>query len=162
MRATRPDHCAGFIPRFELLIHEIIPELRRLDLPAGLVHGDIFPDNTLFQRDQLVAVLDFGQVCRDAFLFDVAMTLHGFCIDQNNHTDVDTARAFVSAYQSQRPLTDAEKSALPLYLRWCPLAMAAWHFPRFADNPNARQKTRIRELLDRADNHFSIDDIVPA
>ena len=156
-----PERCGQLGMRFEALIKEIVPGIRALELPSGLIHGDVFPDNTLFIGRRLVAVLDFGQLCRDAYLFDVAMTLHGFCLNRDNTICVEAARAFLLAYETARALTGEEKSALHLYLRWCPLAMAGWHYGRFLENPNTRQGTRIGELLASAECHYSTAEFFP-
>jgi len=53
------------------------------DLPKGFIHGDVFPDNTIFKADKLMAIIDFEEFCVDSLLFDVAMTINGFCFIDN-------------------------------------------------------------------------------
>jgi len=94
------------------------------ELPRGLIHGDLFRDNTLFLGDTLSGMLDFSECCVDEYVLDIAITLNDFCSDwpdvalnQQKYTD------FLAGYQQVRTLTDAEKTALPVYL-----AMAAGRF----------------------------------
>ena len=57
----------------------LLPHLE-IPLPKGLIHSDIFPDNTIFQGDELIALIDFEPVCADHLLFEVCMTIHGFLL----------------------------------------------------------------------------------
>jgi homoserine kinase type II len=95
-----------------------------LNLPQGLIHGDVFRDNTLFVGDDLSAILDFTTVTHDDWLMDIAITINDFC---TNYPDVDLdaarASAFISAYEEVRKLTEDERLALPIYL-----VMAACRF----------------------------------
>jgi homoserine kinase type II len=90
---------------------------RYSDLPKGLIHGDLFRDNTLFVGDELSAILDFTTVTHDDWLMDIAITMNDFC---TNYPDVDLNKehvdAFITAYESVRRLTKDERLALPLYL----------------------------------------------
>ena len=49
------------------------------ELPKGLIHGDVFPDNTIFRGNSLLAILDWEEVCTDTLLIDVGVTINGFC-----------------------------------------------------------------------------------
>jgi homoserine kinase type II len=94
------------------------------NLPQGLIHGDVFRDNTLFSGDQISGLLDFTTVTRDVWLMDIAITVNDFCT-QYPAVDLDMERvvAFVEAYNDVRRMTDSEKMALPVYL-----VMAACRF----------------------------------
>ena len=141
---------------FLQLMERLTPELQDLSLPSGLVHGDLFPDNTIFRRNNLVAVLDWEEACVDHYLFDLAMTMHGFCyIDEEWHPNL--ARNFLAGYEAGRSLDPAERKSLPLFLRWTPLAMAGWHLRRHSITPNPRQAERIDQLLQRAQTIFDLE-----
>ena len=94
------------------------------DRPRGFIHSDLFRDNTLFEGDQLKGILDFYELNKDEFLFDIAITLNDFCTNYPEVTlNAEKANAFLKAYETVRPLTEDEKSCLELYL-----AMAAGRF----------------------------------
>ena len=100
------------------------PQAKLGTLPQGLIHGDVFRDNTLFMGDRLSGMLDFSECCHDDYLLDIAITLNDFGSDWPRVTlDQDKAIAFIQAYQTVRALTPAETTALPIYL-----AMAAGRF----------------------------------
>lgn len=111
------------------LLDQVFDQFRKvkqqyLNLPQGLIHGDVFRDNTLFVGDELSAILDFTTVTYDDWLMDIAITVNDFCTNYPD-ADLNTARAnaFISAYEDVRKLTDDEKLALPTYL-----VMAACRF----------------------------------
>lgn len=92
--------------------------------PSGLIHGDLFRDNSLFNGDELTGVLDFSELSVDELLLDIAICLNDFCSDWPQVTlDQAKAQAFIAAYHQYRPLTSDERAALPTYL-----AMAACRF----------------------------------
>jgi homoserine kinase type II len=94
------------------------------DRPRGFIHSDLFRDNTLFDGDQLNGILDFYELNKDEWLFDIAITLNDFCTE---YPDVilneEKAIAFLNAYETIRSLTSDERACLELYL-----AMAAGRF----------------------------------
>ena len=94
------------------------------DLPQGLIHGDVFRDNTLFVGDELSALLDFTTVTYDDWLMDIAITVNDFCTHYPEVTlDNERFVAFVNAYNNVCKMTDQENEALPIYL-----VMAACRF----------------------------------
>ncbi len=94
------------------------------DRPRGFIHSDLFRDNTLLEGDQMKGILDFYELNKDEFLFDIAITLNDFCTNYPEVTlNEEKANAFLKAYETVRPLTADEKSCLELYL-----AMAAGRF----------------------------------
>ena len=54
-----------------------------IKLPRCLVHGDLFPDNTMFKGNQLLAILDFEVICVENLLHELGTAIHGFCYVDN-------------------------------------------------------------------------------
>ncbi len=86
-------------------------------LPKGIIHADLFPDNVFFSGDAVSGVIDFYFACDDFFAYDLAITINSWCFDAAGAFDRSKSSALLAAYQKQRPLSDAEKAALPLLLR---------------------------------------------
>ena len=134
--------------QFSVAWETLSPSLNET-LPSGIIHSDLFPDNTLFEGNRLKAVIDFEEYAIGPLLFDVAMAINGFCF-KNNQLNGKWLDAFLKAYNQKRPLTPQEEKLLPVYIRWAALAMASWHL-RFhlIHRPDTKQEKRVRELLER-------------
>jgi homoserine kinase type II len=87
------------------------------DLPVGVIHGDLFPDNVFFLGDKLSGLIDFPFSCNDILAFDVAICLNAWCFEPDHSFNVTKARALLSAYGRERQLSEAEQEALPLLAR---------------------------------------------
>jgi len=88
-----------------------------IDLPQGVIHADLFPDNVFFLGDQLSGIIDFTFACNDILAYDVAICLNAWCFEADHSFNVTKARAFLSAYGKQRKLSEQEQDALPLLAR---------------------------------------------
>ena len=84
------------------------------DLPQGVVHADYFPDNVFFQGGQFAGTIDFYFACDDALAYDVAIALNAWCFEADGSFNITAARALVAGYESVRPLSEAERRALPI------------------------------------------------
>jgi homoserine kinase type II len=87
------------------------------DLPGGVIHGDLFPDNVLFMDGKVSGLIDFYFACNDAFAYDLAVMLNAWCFEPDGAYNVTKSRALIAAYEQQRPLTLPEISALPTLAR---------------------------------------------
>ncbi|UFZ03094.1 homoserine kinase [Bradyrhizobium ontarionense] len=86
-------------------------------LPEGVIHADLFPDNVFFLGDKLSGLIDFPFSCNDILAYDVAICLNAWCFEADHSLNVTKARAFFNAYGRARPLSEAELEALPLLAR---------------------------------------------
>ena len=105
------------------LAAEIAGELAHLeahwprDLPAGIIHADLFPDNVFFLGDKLSGLIDFYFACNDFFAYDLAICLNAWCFEADRSFNITKARQMLSAYREVRPFSDTELEALPLLAR---------------------------------------------
>jgi homoserine kinase type II len=119
------------------------------DLPRGIIHGDCFPNNTIFQGDRLVAVVDFEEACVDHLLMDVGMTINGFCFVDNQLNPM-LMNVFLEAYNRVRPLIQKEMELLPHYIQWSAHGMISWHLRHYLmDRRDEKQLKRVTELMNR-------------
>jgi len=84
------------------------------NLPAGVIHADLFPDNVFFLGERVSGIIDFTFACNDMLAYDVAICLNAWCFETDYSFNVTKARAFLNAYGRERQLSDAEQNALPL------------------------------------------------
>ncbi len=87
------------------------------DLPAGVIHADLFPDNVFFLGEKLSGLIDFYFACNDLYAYDVAICLNAWCFEKDGSFNLTKGTALLAAYQAVRPLSDAEKQALPILAR---------------------------------------------
>ncbi len=87
------------------------------DLPFGVIHGDLFPDNVFFLREKLSGLIDFYFACNDFLAYDVAVCLNAWCFETDGSFNVTKGRALIGAYAAARPFDAAEIAALPVLAR---------------------------------------------
>jgi homoserine kinase type II len=87
------------------------------DLPQGVIHADLFPDNVFFLGDKLSGLIDFYFACTDTLVFDVAICLNAWCFEPDHSYNVTKGRDLLQAYARTRPLSAAELDAFPLLAR---------------------------------------------
>jgi homoserine kinase type II len=87
------------------------------DLPQGVIHADLFPDNVFFLGDRLSGLIDFYFACTDALAYDVAVCLNAWCFEPDHSYNMTKGRALLFGYMRRRPLAAAEIAALPMLCR---------------------------------------------
>jgi homoserine kinase type II len=105
------------------------------NLPQGVIHADLFPDNVFFLGEQLSGIIDFTFACTDMLAYDVAICLNAWCFESDYSFNVTKARAFLNAYGRERKLTDAEQDALPLLARGAALRFLLTRLVDFLNVP---------------------------
>jgi homoserine kinase type II len=87
------------------------------DLPSGVIHADLFPDNVFFINREVTGLIDFYFACHDIWAYDLAIMLNAWCFEADVNFNITKARALLSGYQSVRPMSAAEIDALPILAR---------------------------------------------
>jgi homoserine kinase type II len=87
------------------------------DLPQGVIHADLFPDNVFFLGDALSGLIDFYFACTDTLSYDVVICLNAWCFETDHSYNVTKGRALLQAYTKVRALSAAERDALPVLAR---------------------------------------------
>jgi homoserine kinase type II len=87
------------------------------DLPDGVIHADLFPDNVFFLGDKLSGLIDFYFACTDTLAYDVAICLNAWCFEPDHSYNVTKGRALLKSYANVRPLAAEERAALPVLAR---------------------------------------------
>ena len=107
---------------------QIDPDLRRMigiaadltqrwpqGLPTAVIHSDLFPDNVLMRGDEVSALIDFYFACTDAQAYDLAVTHAAWTFSADGRSfNRAVGDALLVGYESVRPLTGAERTALPV------------------------------------------------
>ncbi len=111
------------------------------NLPQGVIHADLFPDNVFFLGEKLSGIIDFTFACNDTLAYDIAICLNAWCFESDHSFNVTKARAFLNAYGRERKLSDAEQDALPLLARGAALRFL---LTRLVDVLNVPQGALVR------------------
>jgi homoserine kinase type II len=105
------------------------------DLPQGVIHADLFPDNVFFLGDRLSGLIDFYFACTDTLVYDVAICLNAWCFEPDHSYNVTKGRALLQAYGRARALSQAERDALPLLARGAALRFLLTRLVDWLDVP---------------------------
>lgn len=87
------------------------------NLPVGVCHADLFPDNVFFHHDKLSGIIDFYFACNDFLAYDISICLNAWCFERDRSFNVTKAKLMLSAYSKYRAFEPAEVEALPLLAR---------------------------------------------
>ena len=111
-------------------------EMDKVELPEGIIHGDLFKDNVLFLNDKVSGFIDFYYACNEKFIYDIAIAINDWCIDQDRQINKSMFLEFIKGYRSERKLTDNEQEYLNVALR---LAALRFWLSRLEDFYNAKE-----------------------
>ncbi|MEE4300508.1 MAG: homoserine kinase [Pseudomonadales bacterium] len=117
-------------------------------MPTGLIHGDLFRDNTMFDGDVLTGVIDFHHAARAPLAFDLAVAAMDWCSGPDGRLDAELTRMMLDGYARRRSLTREELWFWPLLLvlACARFLVARLHSPRKAPE---EQAARLADRLAR-------------
>lgn len=121
----------SFYDEIEGDVNSIEPNLRELieaeldfleghwptDLPTGIIHADLFPDNVFFLNNHISGLIDFYFACTDFLSLDLAITLNAWCFETDMSFNVTKASRLLQAYNKIRPIEPDEMTTLPIIAR---------------------------------------------
>lgn len=87
------------------------------DLPQGVIHADLFPDNVFFLKGELSGLIDFYFACNDALAYDLAICVNAWCFDETSTYLPEHAAQLIKGYEAARALTPQEHALLPILCR---------------------------------------------
>jgi homoserine kinase type II len=124
------------------------------DLPQGAIHADLFRDNVLMDGDRVGGLIDFYFACHDCLLYDVAITVNDWCMQNEGELDEERTRAFLRSYHSVRPFSGQEAAGWPTALRVA--ALRFWtsrlfdlHLPREGEIVNPHNPDQFKRILQK-------------
>jgi homoserine kinase type II len=135
---------------------------RRADLPLGLIHGDLFVDNVLYEGETLVALLDFEQASWGRLAYDLAVTLLAFAFGRDDFQP-ELVRALLSGYAALRPVTTREREGFGAELRFVACRFAVTritdvYLRRAAGGAPGKDFRRYLQRLARVKQHLATND----
>jgi len=122
------------------------------ELPHGMIHSDLFRDNSLFIGNNLSAIIDLYDIYYGPYIYDIAVIINDWCRDQQGLPQLSRARHFINAYQQQRPLNTLEIKCMPALLRLAALRfwlsrLHALHYPNSGELALRKDPEEFQRLL---------------
>jgi homoserine kinase type II len=136
---------------------------RTAALPMGIIHGDLFIDNVMFDgAGALAALIDFEQAFWGRLAYDLAVTTLAFGFGRDDFRP-EIVRALIDAYVAARPVADAERAAFGAELRFVACRFAVTritdvHLKREAGGAPGKNFQRYLDRLASVRKHLTAGD----
>ncbi|HEY0706695.1 MAG TPA: phosphotransferase, partial [Polyangia bacterium] len=127
--------------------------------PLGLIHGDLFIDNVLYDDARLTALLDFEQASWGRLVYDLAVSVLAFGFGHDDFR-ADVTRAFLDGYRAVRVPTAVEERAFADELRFAACRFAVTritdvYMRRTAGAPGGKDFWRYIKRLHAVERHLA-------
>jgi homoserine kinase type II len=141
---------------FGLLFNDRLKGFQNENFQEGIIHGDLYYDNTLFNNNHLSTVLDFEQAGIGEYILDLGISISGTCLEKGR-VITPLVKSFLVGYESVRALPPNEKAFLDEAIAIGLLSISLWRIKRFKEgNLNPLMADSYKELLWRAMNYFEM------
>ena len=156
--------CSKIYPDLTNIIErnlEVIEDKWPKNIPRGIIHADLFPDNIFFKGNKLTGIIDFYFSCYDFYALEIAICLNALCFEGKNENlsfNVTKAKKFIDGYSSIRKLAEEEKESLKIL---CHGAAMRFLLTRVFDYLNLTEDALVKikdpvEYLKRLEFHNSV------
>ncbi len=128
----------GVLPGLAVTIAQELSYLQQNwpeNLPSGVIHADMFPDNVFFLAGELSGLIDFYFACNDFLAYDLAICLNAWCFEQDASFNITKGMAMLAGYQRIRTLNPLEIAALPVLARGAALRFLLTRLVDWLDVP---------------------------
>jgi len=157
-------NCSKIHPNLPDIIEknlDIIEKKWPKNIPSGIIHADLFPDNIFFKGNNLSGIIDYYFSCNDFYAFEIAICLNALCFEGKNENlsfNVTKAKKFIDGYSSLRKLSEEEKESLKIL---CQGAAIRFLLTRVFDYLNLIEGAIVKikdpvEYLKRLEFHNSV------
>ena len=157
-------NCSKIHPNLPGIIEKNLDEIEKnwpKNIPSGIIHADLFPDNIFFKNNKLSGIIDYYFSCYDYYAFEIAICLNALCFEGKNENlsfNVTKAKKFIDGYSNIRKLTEKEKKSLKVL---CQGAAIRFLLTRVFDFLNLTEGAIVKikdpvEYLKRLEFHDSV------
>ena len=157
-------NCSKIHPNLPEIIEKNLDEIEKnwpKNIPSGIIHADLFPDNIFFKNNKLSGIIDYYFSCYDYYAFEIAICLNALCFEGKNENlsfNVTKAKKFIDGYSNIRKLTEEEKKSLKVL---CQGAAIRFLLTRVFDYLNLTEGAIVKikdpvEYLKRLEFHDSV------
>lgn len=122
----------------------------------GIIHGDLYYDNTLFNNNHLSTVLDFEQAGLGEYILDLGISLSGTCLEKGR-VITPLVNSYLEGYEAIRPLKPQELKFLDHAIILGLMSISLWRIKRFKERDlNPLMADSYRDLIVRAMNYHQM------
>ena len=85
------------------------------NLPAGIIHADLFIDNIFFKKNKFSGFIDFYFSCNDFLIYELAICINALCFDyKKSKYTLNKNKVFnlIKGYEKVRKISTHEKNSL--------------------------------------------------
>lgn len=114
------DKCDQVTPGLTKEIETQLNDIERhwpKDLPSGIIHADLFPDNVFYEGQDFAGVIDFYFACEDYLAYELAICMNAWCFERFHEFNATKSKLLLQSYHHKRPLTEEEREAMPMLAR---------------------------------------------
>ena len=158
--------CSKIHPNLPKVIEKNLDEIEKnwpKNIPSGIIHADLFPDNIFFKNNKVSGIIDYYFSCFDFYAFEIAICLNALCfegVNENLSFNVTKAKKFIDGYSSIRKLTEKEKKSIKIL---CQGAAIRFLLTRVFDYLNLTEGALVKikdplEYLKRLEFHNGVND----
>ncbi len=159
------QNCSKIHPNLPNVIEKNLDVIEKnwpKNIPMGIIHADLFPDNIFFKKDKLSGIIDFYFSCYDYYAFEIAICLNALCFEgekENLSFNVTKAKKFIDGYSKIRKLTEEEKKSFKVL---CQGAAIRFLLTRVFDYLNLTEGAIVKikdpiEYLKRLEFHDNVE-----
>jgi len=152
------------INEINLINKEIENQIYCVDknLPKGIIHSDLFRDNAMFIDENLTGVIDFYYACNSYYLYDIAIVVNDWCLNDDMTIDINKQNELIKSYNKSRKIENLEIEMWSYALRHA--ALRFWlsrlydkHFPTDGEITHQLDPNEFKLILkDRIKNSYKI------
>ncbi|MBC7711735.1 MAG: phosphotransferase [Rhizobacter sp.] len=174
LKSLRGHEAVGFGPKeildytetkscpadFKAIFNQLFPDklagFKAAQFELGVIHGDLYYDNTLFDHNKISTVLDFEQAGIGEYILDLGISISGTCLEKGRII-TPLVNSYLVGYESVRPLNAIELKFLDQAIILGLLSISLWRIKRFKErNLNPLMENSYQDLLVRAQHYFEM------
>ena len=148
---TKLKNCPqDFKDAFNHFFPDDLNEFINSPFEKGIIHGDLYYDNTLFDNNHLSSVLDFEQAGIGEYLLDLGISISGTCLEKGRVIS-PLVKSYLEGYEQIRTLSPLEKKYLDQSIILGLMSISLWRIKRFKErNLNPLMENSYQDLIVRA------------
>lgn len=148
-----------YLEAFNYFFPDQLKSFLNINFEKGIIHGDLYYDNTLFDNNSLSTVLDFEQAGIGEYLLDLGISLSGTCLEKGRII-TPLVNSYLQGYEAIRPLSYDEKKYLDHAIILGLMSISLWRIKRFKErNLNPMMENSYRDLIIRAKDYYLMKQI---